>query len=239
VEGGSRGDKVTVLRSGSVLRLSWEETIPHDSHFRISFDRDGEDDFADPPEMKSFDSNSTVLIDDIADDGDTFTVDVPLPDIECERCTLQLIQVMYDKQPYEVGGDDIYYQCVDLALRKDAPCAGAGDGGAGDASVCNAPVGGGDGGGDGDGDSDQGGSGDGDGSGNGDGDGDGDDNDANGSGSGGGYGGGSGTPAAANGESTGSACAVTHARSLGGATWLALVASAFVLRARRRLFRSS
>ena len=48
---------------------------------------------------------------------------VTLPDVECERCTLQLIQVMTDKAPYG-DGNDLYYQCADLALRADAPAEG-------------------------------------------------------------------------------------------------------------------
>src|SRR5690606_6077325 len=39
-----------------------------------------------------------------------------LPDIECESCTLQVVQVMYDKKPYG-DGNDLYYQCADIALR--------------------------------------------------------------------------------------------------------------------------
>ena len=36
---------------------------------------------------------------------------------------------MYDKPPYIVPGNDIYYQCADLVLTRDAMDAGAMDGG--------------------------------------------------------------------------------------------------------------
>jgi hypothetical protein len=105
---------------------------------RISFDADGDDDFVDPaclgdcdttsPQIAIY-SNASVLLDDIPDtpDGGLSTVTVTLPDIECDRCTLQVIQVMYDKPPYETPGNDIYYQCADLVLHRSAPAPCAGD----------------------------------------------------------------------------------------------------------------
>jgi hypothetical protein len=80
---------------------------------------DGDDDFVDPASMDELYSNEAVLLDGIEDHpaGDPiYAVRVMLPDLECDNCTLQLIQVMYDKPPYEVGGNDIYYQCADLVL---------------------------------------------------------------------------------------------------------------------------
>jgi len=47
-------------------------------------------------------------------------VQVKLPDVECTACTLQLIQVMTDKPPFD-GGDDFYFQCADLRLVRGAP----------------------------------------------------------------------------------------------------------------------
>src|SRR5690606_40585610 len=48
------------------------------------------------------------------------------------RCTLQVIQFMYDtRTPY-------YFQCADLALRRSSAPAGLADGGAGDAGPADA-----------------------------------------------------------------------------------------------------
>jgi len=141
VTGGSRSENVTELKSGAQIEVVWDEYVNHPGHFRISFDNDGDDDFVDPiclsgcdtrtPEIATY-SNATVLLDDIPDtpDGGISRVTVTLPDVECDRCTLQVIQVMYDKPPYEVPGNDIYYQCADLILRRDMPpvCAGDCDG---------------------------------------------------------------------------------------------------------------
>ena len=138
--GGARTTTVTELAPGSQLRVVWDEYVDHPGHFRIAFDADGDDDFADPvclsgcatrtPEIALY-GDPSVLLDGIADtSGGESSAVVTLPDIECERCTLQVIQVMYDKPPYVTPGNDIYYQCADLVLRRPpAPCAGDCDGG--------------------------------------------------------------------------------------------------------------
>jgi hypothetical protein len=138
--GGARSDHVTVLEPGAQIEVTWDEYVDHPGHFRIAFDDDGDDDFVDPaclsgcdtrtPEIETY-SNGTVLLDGIADTvgGGLSHATVTLPDIECERCTLQVIQVMYDKPPYTAPGNDIYYQCADLALRRALPgCTGDCDG---------------------------------------------------------------------------------------------------------------
>ena len=120
VTGSVRGANVTTVRAGSTLRVTWRETVDHPSHFRISFDADGDDDFGDPAGYDDLYSNAAVLVDGISDQaGGLFSADVVLPDIECDHCTLQLVQVMYDKKPYAVGTNDLYYRCADLKLTKD------------------------------------------------------------------------------------------------------------------------
>ena len=146
--GGGRSDNVTVLEPGARLEVVWDEYVNHPGHFRISFDVAGDGDFVDPaclsgcdtrsPEIDTY-SNATVLLDDIPDtpQGGESRATVTLPDIECDRCTLQVIQVMYDKPPYTVPGNDIYYQCADLVLKRSAPpdvCPGDCDG-SGEVSV--------------------------------------------------------------------------------------------------------
>lgn len=130
--GGTRSANVTELEPGARIEVVWDEYVDHPGHFRIAFDIDGDDDFVDPACLSGCDtrapvvetySNATVLLDGIADTpgGGQSSAAVTLPDLECDRCTLQVIQVMYDKPPYVVPGNDIYYQCADLVLRRDAP----------------------------------------------------------------------------------------------------------------------
>lgn len=119
LSGGGRTANVTYYEPGETIEVRWNEYVDHPGHYRIAFDADGDDDFVDPAEMMELYSNNAVLRDGIADNGDgerDYVATVTLPDIECDNCTLQVIQVMYDKPPYETPGNDIYYQCADLVL---------------------------------------------------------------------------------------------------------------------------
>jgi uncharacterized protein (TIGR03382 family) len=140
----SRTANVTALEPGSTITVTWNETVPHTGHYRISFDDDGADSFQDPTSYDDIQENPTlpVLLDGIADNPGTgpYSAEVTLPDIECESCTLQLIQVMTDKAPFEPNTNDIYYRCADLTLRR-----GAGNGDAGPTPVDAGPGGGDDG----------------------------------------------------------------------------------------------
>ncbi|MEZ4451748.1 MAG: SCE4755 family polysaccharide monooxygenase-like protein [Nannocystaceae bacterium] len=112
----ARGDMITVYAPGETIMVVWEETVNHPGHFRISFDEDGFDDFVDPAGYDDLYTNNTVLVDDIADkQGGIYMQEVTLPEITCDTCTLQVVQVMTDKPPYG-DGNDLYYQCADLIL---------------------------------------------------------------------------------------------------------------------------
>lgn len=128
-----RTNRIAVYEPGETITVRWEETIEHPSHFRIAFSLRGTEDFEDPDAFDDFYTNDAVLADDIPDqDGDPhYEHEVTLPDEPCETCTLQLIQVMYDVEPY--GPDSLYWQCADIALRSGSygGDAGPGDGDAG------------------------------------------------------------------------------------------------------------
>jgi len=128
--GGGRSANINYFEPGQTIDVEWDEYIDHPSHYRIAFDQDGDDDFVDPATMQELYSNDSVLLDGIEDEAPSdplYRASVTLPEVECDSCTLQLIQVMYDKPPYEVGGNDIYYQCADLVLREGGtPDAGTG-----------------------------------------------------------------------------------------------------------------
>ncbi len=120
ISGGERTGIVTYYQPGETIQVSWDEYVDHPGHYRIAFDEDGDDDFVDPATMMELYSNETVLLDGIEDKGPgdrDYVATVTLPDVTCENCTLQVIQVMYDKPPYTTPGNDIYYQCADLVLR--------------------------------------------------------------------------------------------------------------------------
>jgi hypothetical protein len=150
--GSGAGDNVYTYAPGETITLSWHEFIDHPGHYRVAFDDSGDDSFADPASADDLYNNATVVLDGIADETDVhdYEVELTLPEVECETCTIQILQVMTDKPPFG-DGNDMYYHCIDVRLVADG---GDGDGDSGD--------------GDGDGDGD---SGDGDGD-SGDGDGD-------------------------------------------------------------------
>jgi MYXO-CTERM domain-containing protein len=120
IAGSVRGPNITTYAPGETITVTWDETVPHPGHFRISFDEDGDDGFVNPATVDELNSAPTVLVDGIADKDGTqsYTQEVTLPNIECDNCTLQLIQVMSDKPPYDPtpAGNDIYFRCADLIL---------------------------------------------------------------------------------------------------------------------------
>ncbi len=120
VEGSSRGETIYSYRHGETVTLEWYEFVDHPGHYRVAFDDAGDDDFADPISPDDRYTNATVLRDGIEDipDVHTYEVDVELPDITCETCTIQIIQVMLDKPPYG-DGNDLYYHCIDVRLVAD------------------------------------------------------------------------------------------------------------------------
>ena len=132
IEHSSRGKNISVFAPGETIEVQWNEYINHPGHFRIAFDESGNNSFQDPVCLDNCDSRSmvieqqagdpSVLLDAIPDtpSGGLSSVSVTLPDIECDDCTLQVIQVMTDKPPYTIGGNDLYYQCADIVLTSSA-----------------------------------------------------------------------------------------------------------------------
>ncbi len=142
--GSVRGTNVTVLEPGAMLEVRWTEPINHPSHYRISFDIDGQD-FTVPNDFMDFTQTENVVAENIPDGTGPFSQMIQLPNMECENCTLQLIQMMYDKAPYG-DGNDIYFQCADIALRvgggpPPGPDGGTGNPGNGDAGIGGEPDG--------------------------------------------------------------------------------------------------
>lgn len=116
-----RGDNIYTFEAGETITIRWEEFVPHPGHYRISFDADGFDDFVDPAAYDDFYTNEAVLLDNIPDMEGTmmYEQEITLPDVECDNCTLQVVQMMTDKPPYG-DGNDLYYQCIDIILTAGA-----------------------------------------------------------------------------------------------------------------------
>jgi hypothetical protein len=155
--GSTRGTNIYTYAPGQVVPVNIIEFIPHPSYFRIAFDNAGDDAFKAPASIKPIDptrpcpfnaadkcgasdfyNNSAVLpnMDDLdphiptAFVSKSYTWNVTMPNVECDNCTLQIIQVMEDTihGAYNpVPGDpadvrytpDIYHQCIDLVLARE------------------------------------------------------------------------------------------------------------------------
>jgi MYXO-CTERM domain-containing protein len=126
----ARTTKISTFEPGAKITVTWNETIGHPGHYRIAFDPNGQSLFTDPSSFTDVAPRPGVLIDNIADKTGTqsYSQEITFPNIECNNCTLQVIQVMTDKAPYGDGNDN-YYQCADIVLARadgGAPVADAG-----------------------------------------------------------------------------------------------------------------
>jgi hypothetical protein len=130
-----RGPRHT-FQAGETITIEWTETVQHPGFYRIAFSEDG-DDFVNPVDQSDNTMYPGVLVQDIEDkntSGATYSQSVTLPNINCDNCTLQVIQVMTEgsKAPTESNPTNhLYFQCVDLEL-EGAPDGAGGAGGAGD-----------------------------------------------------------------------------------------------------------
>lgn len=163
---------VTTLAPGSALAIQIKETVGHPGHFRVMFDPDTTNGLDFPPqaacdELLAVDG-LTVLADGLIPasgpvgsscydfhlpsernpvSGTDYTLNVTLPDMECENCAIQVTQVMTDisKQDLDgnwdpTGGKGIYFRCSKVRLSNDAPAtpdAGVGPGDPLDAGGAN------------------------------------------------------------------------------------------------------
>jgi hypothetical protein len=120
-----RSQNVNEFQPGETITVQFNETVNHPSHYRISFNPDG-DAFPDPTSVDDKGGGPLVLFDGIPDDeAAQQQLQITFPNVECASCTLQLIQVMYDKggngfggRNAEGGNDDVYYSCADVVLRR-------------------------------------------------------------------------------------------------------------------------
>ncbi|MEQ1504123.1 MAG: SCE4755 family polysaccharide monooxygenase-like protein [Myxococcota bacterium] len=115
-------DRINEYAAGETITVRLHEVVGHSGRWRIAFDEDGADlqDFngtilLDVPDPAGSDGNTGV--------GDTWEWQVTLPNVACETCTLQVIQVMNGDTVNPVPdptGESSYFQCADLRLTAPA-----------------------------------------------------------------------------------------------------------------------
>ena len=102
--------KKTALLRGSELEISFQETIDHPGYYRIAFSQNDDNGFEDNILIEMAADIQGAPIPPFANPRD-YTVTITLPDLTCENCSLQLIQVMTDRNP-----PSNYYSCADIRI---------------------------------------------------------------------------------------------------------------------------
>jgi MYXO-CTERM domain-containing protein len=105
--GGPRSNNITVAKVGSLLRVTWEETIDHAGHYELLWSSANDANF-------TFLANGAgTMLNNITDtQGGTlphrYQAMVKLPDTPCDACTLQMKQFMSET--------NTYFSCADIRL---------------------------------------------------------------------------------------------------------------------------
>ena len=93
---------------GTQITVEWEETINHPGHFEFYFSEANDTGF-----------KLLLTVSDVMDSSNdlphNYSVTIKLPDVLCDKCTLQMIQVMTDRSP-----PTNYYSCADIKLTSTA-----------------------------------------------------------------------------------------------------------------------
>ena len=127
---------ITKVQGGQKLHIEVEETIYHPGHYRIALARTREALPPDPeavvqqtekgPRSVSAAIQATprppVLVDGLWPHAErptaTWETDIDIPNIACEKCTLQIIQFMANHPGVREGGFS-YHHCADLQITAD------------------------------------------------------------------------------------------------------------------------
>jgi hypothetical protein len=109
----NRSERVTRYEAGSTITLRFNEYVNHVGRYRVAFDPDGAD-------IVDFNANILTDIPDPANANDVeYQIEVTLPDMTCDNCTLQLVQAMNNNMVDPVldpSTTSSYYTCVDIEL---------------------------------------------------------------------------------------------------------------------------
>lgn len=134
---GTPTNAVTPVTGGSMLRIEVQETVFHPGHYRIALAVNSRDELPPDPEVVTRDTEKgpwsvsaaimnpvrpPILADGLwphtSKQAGPFTTEVRIPNINCERCTLQIIQFMAEHGRNKQG-DFSYHHCADLRVTAD------------------------------------------------------------------------------------------------------------------------
>ena len=128
---------VAKVQGGSKLHIKLQETVFHPGHYRVALAVKSRAELPPDPSTTTRDSDKgpwsmtaaiqnppkmPVLADGLfahtTRQSDAFETDIQLPNINCEKCTLQIIQFMAEHGLNKDGGF-FYHHCADLQITAD------------------------------------------------------------------------------------------------------------------------
>jgi hypothetical protein len=136
---GTPSNMVTKAQGGQKLHLKWTETVYHPGHYRIALAVKSRAELPADPEVTTRDTDKgpwsvsakienspkiPVLVDGLYPHSTRpsspaiYETDVTLPNISCEKCTLQIVQFMAEHGRNK-DGDYTYHHCADLQITAD------------------------------------------------------------------------------------------------------------------------
>ena len=130
---------ITKVQGGQKLHIKVKETVYHPGHYRIALAVNSRAELPADPEATTRQTDRgeqsvsgkvmspvapPVLVDGLWDHHDRSTIanpwetDITLPNITCEKCTLQIVQFM-EEHGRNRDGDFTYHHCADLQITAD------------------------------------------------------------------------------------------------------------------------
>lgn len=134
---GTPTNTVTKVQGGQKLHLKVQETVFHPGHYRVALAVNSRSELPPDPEVTTRDTDrgpssvsaviqNPVRIPVLADGlfvhttrhPEPFESDIQLPNINCEKCTLQIVEFMAEHGLNRDGGYS-YYHCANLQITAD------------------------------------------------------------------------------------------------------------------------
>ena len=136
-DGGTPTNMVNMAKGGQKIHVKVQETVYHPGHYRIALAVNSRAELPPDPSTTTHDTAKgnmsmaaeiqnppkiPVLADGLfvhmARATDPFETDVQLPNISCEKCTLQIVEFMAEHALNKDGGY-FYHHCADLRITAD------------------------------------------------------------------------------------------------------------------------
>ena len=101
--------KRVTLSAKETITVEWEETINHPGSYKISFATTEQSEFKLLKELQDTQDGAVTFNDPTT--YHQYSTSIMVPDITCNKCLIQLIQVMTDRTP-----PTFYYSCADVKI---------------------------------------------------------------------------------------------------------------------------